>query len=103
MDRPAIVIVTFKRQDLLEGLLASILQSTVAPWRIVVVDNEDSPATAAIMERFAADADALWGPTEPDPQGAGRRYFGMVHRPHRTQDPVSRRYAATFHLPHSAE
>ena len=53
MDRPAIVIVTFKRQDLLEGLLASILQSTVAPWRIVVVDNEDSPETAAIMRAHA--------------------------------------------------
>ena len=73
MDRPAIVIVTFKRQDLLEGLLASILQSTVAPWRIVVVDNEDSPETAAIMERFAADADALWGPTEPDAEGGTAR------------------------------
>ena len=73
MDRPAIVIVTYKRQDLLENLLTSIKASTVAPWRIVVVDNENSPETAAIMARFSAEIDELWGTTEPDEQGGTAR------------------------------
>lgn len=73
MDRPAIVIVTYKRQDLLAGLLASIEKSTVAPWRIVVVDNEDSPETARMMERFSAEVDALWPATEPDELGGTSR------------------------------
>ena len=39
MDRLAIVIVTFKRQELLGCLFDSIAVLTEAPWRIVVVDN----------------------------------------------------------------
>lgn len=50
MEKLAIVIVTYKRQRLLEKLLDSLLLLDNAPWRIVVVDNEDSPETAAIVE-----------------------------------------------------
>lgn len=71
MDRPAIVIVTYMRQQMLTELLESILGLTVAPWRIVVVDNENSPDTARIVKTFGERADALWGPTidEPDAEG----------------------------------
>ncbi|OUO35846.1 glycosyltransferase [Olsenella sp. An290] len=71
MRRPAIVIVTFKRQQMLADLLDSILSLTVAPWRVVVVDNENSPQTASIVEGFAARARALWGPTDDDPDAEG--------------------------------
>ncbi|RVU97500.1 glycosyltransferase [Coriobacteriales bacterium OH1046] len=73
MDRPAIVIVTYKRQDLLAGLLASIEKSTVAPWRIVVVDNEGSPETARMLERFSDEVDELWPATGPDALGGTSR------------------------------
>ena len=75
MRRPAIVIVTFKRQGLLAGLLESILGLTVAPWRVVVVDNENSPETARIVGEFSGRARALWGDTTDDLDaegGAGR-------------------------------
>jgi len=77
MDRPAIVIVTFKRQELLAGLLASIKESTIAPWRIVVVDNENAPETASLMERFSNEVEALWGPSEPDDRGGTSRVVYM--------------------------
>lgn len=50
MDKLAIVIVTYKRQQLLEKLLDSLLLLEEAPWRVIVVDNENSPETAAIVE-----------------------------------------------------
>ena len=40
IDKLAIVIVTYKRQKLLATLFDSLKALTVAPWRIVVVDNE---------------------------------------------------------------
>lgn len=73
MDKPAIVIVTYKRQDLLAGLLASLELSTIAPWRVVVVDNENSVQTADLMQAFSARADELWGQTEPDAEGGTHR------------------------------
>lgn len=71
MRRPAIVIVTFKRQQMLADLLDSILSLTVAPWRVVVVDNENAPQTASIVGDFAERARALWGPTGDDPDAEG--------------------------------
>ena len=71
MRRPAIVIVTFKRQGLLAGLLESILGLTVAPWRVVVVDNENSPETARIVGEFSGRARALWGDTTDDLDAEG--------------------------------
>ncbi len=72
MRRPAIVIVTYKRQALLAELLDSILELTVAPWRVVVVDNENSCETERLVGAFSERADALWGPTEDDPDAQGR-------------------------------
>lgn len=71
MNRPAIVIVTFKRQELLSQLLDSIEKSSVAPWRVVVVDNENAQLTADIVRDFEARANALWGPTGDDPDDKG--------------------------------
>lgn len=50
MEKLAIVIVTFKRQQLLEKLLDSLLCLEDAPWRVIVVDNEDSAQTKVIVE-----------------------------------------------------
>ena len=81
MRRAAIVIVTFKRQALLAGLLESVLGLTEAPWRVVVVDNENSAETAGIVADFERRANALWGATTDDPDAAGgtsrARYVGM--------------------------
>lgn len=81
MRRAAIVIVTFKRQVLLAGLLESVLGLTEAPWRVVVVDNENSVETAGIVADFERRANALWGATTDDPDAAGgtsrARYVGM--------------------------
>ncbi len=71
MRRLAIVIVTFKRQELLSGLLDSILALTEAPWRVVVVDNENSPATGELVAGFARRIDAQWPPSDDGPDSAG--------------------------------
>jgi rhamnopyranosyl-N-acetylglucosaminyl-diphospho-decaprenol beta-1,3/1,4-galactofuranosyltransferase len=51
-DRVAIVVVTYQRQELLRVLLDSFLDLTVAPWRIVIVDNENAEETSRIVERY---------------------------------------------------
>lgn len=71
MRRPAIVIVTFKRQQMLAELFDSLLGLTMAPWRVVVVDNENSSQTASIVEDFSRRADAAWGGTADDPDSEG--------------------------------
>ena len=71
MRRAAIVIVTFRRQALLGGLLDSVLELTAAPWRVVVVDNENSDETARIVADFEARANAHWGLTTDDPDSLG--------------------------------
>ena len=73
MENVAIVVVTFKRQELLRKLFDSYLQSTVAPWRIVVVDNENSQATADVVHVFEREANALWGFTAADGRGGKSR------------------------------
>ena len=67
----AIVVVTFKRQQLLEKLFDSFCALTCAPWRIVIVDNEHSPETAAMVGELAQRTDELWGQdtAEPDAEG----------------------------------
>ena len=71
MRRPAIVIVTFKRQELLAELFDSICRLTVAPWRVVVVDNENSPKTAKMVGEFAARADGIWPSAGDDADSEG--------------------------------
>ena len=71
MRRPAIVIVTYKRQELLAQLFDSISELTVPAWRVVVVDNENSSKTAQMVRDFATRLDAAWGSTEGDPDAEG--------------------------------
>ena len=54
-EKLAIVIVTYKRRELLQVLFDSIKQLTVAPWRIIVVDNENSDATRSAVMNFSDD------------------------------------------------
>ena len=46
IDKLALIVTTYKRQQLLETLFDSILALEQAPWRIVIVDNEQSDQTA---------------------------------------------------------
>lgn len=71
MRRPAIIIVTYKRQQLLEQVLGSILELRTAPWRVVVVDNENSAQTQEIVASFGERADELWGRMAQDPDSEG--------------------------------
>ena len=71
MRRLAIVIVTYKRQGLLAELFDSILELTTAPWRVVVVDNENSDETARLVAGFAERLDAQWPPMGDDPDAEG--------------------------------
>lgn len=50
MEKLAIAIVTYRRQQLLDKLLDSLLYLQNAPWRVIVVDNENSPETADVVE-----------------------------------------------------
>lgn len=69
IDKLAIVIVTYKRQKLLATLFDSLKALTVAPWRIVVVDNEHSETTKTMVEEFGSAITAQWGQTIADTQG----------------------------------
>ena len=73
IDRLSIVIVTYKRQELLRDLLDSIASLAGKPWRIVVVDNEDSSDTARMVDELDSRLEAAWGPSEPDDRGGTRR------------------------------
>ena len=72
-DKLAIIVVTYKRQQSLEELLASFAQLTVAPWRIVIVDNEHSDETQDMVDEFREKADGLWGTTDADRKGGTSR------------------------------
>lgn len=69
IEKLAIVVVTYKRQELLATLFDSIEKLTVAPWRVIVVDNEHSDKTRGMVEGFSSVLAAQWGETEPDESG----------------------------------
>ena len=69
IDRLAIVVVTYKRQELLATLFASIERLTVAPWRVVIVDNEHADRTRDMVEAFGERLDRQWGTTIADATG----------------------------------
>lgn len=73
IDKLAIVVVTYKRQELLAELFSSIAQLTVAPWRVVVVDNEQSDTTQEMVNAFADQLQTQWGTTVPDRTGNENR------------------------------
>lgn len=69
MEKLSIVVVTYKRQQLLSVLFDSLLELTTPPWRIVLVDNENSEETKAMTEEFNVHARKLWGPADIDELG----------------------------------
>lgn len=73
IDKAAMIIVTYKRQELLRNLLESILTLTLAPWRIVIVDNENSEETRSLVHDFSEKVDLLWGRTIVDGDGGEHR------------------------------
>ena len=50
LDRLAIVVVTYKRQELLSRLFDSFATLTQAPWRIIVIDNDSSYKRTCLLE-----------------------------------------------------
>lgn len=91
VEKIAVVIVTYKRQQLLAGLLDSLCELNVAPWRVIVVDNENSSDTAAVVEACrarvcAGETAALWplgaqaliyAPQQENTGGSGGFYAGV--------------------------
>ena len=75
IDKLAIVVVTYKRQELLANLFVSMTELTAAPWRIVIVDNENSRETEAMCTAFNERLANLWGidTDQPDSQGGTDR------------------------------
>lgn len=75
IEKLAIVVVTFKRQQLLATLFDSFCTLTQAPWRIVIVDNEHSDETARMVADLAERTRALWGTdaSTPDTEGGTER------------------------------
>ena len=67
----AIVVVTFKRQELLAKLFDSFCTLTVAPWRIVIVDNEHSDKTERMVAELGERTDELWGAPADGPDAEG--------------------------------
>ncbi|WP_239284875.1 glycosyltransferase [Collinsella sp. An2] len=75
IDRLALVVVTFKRQNLLAKLFDSFCALTQAPWRIIIVDNEHSDKTRDMVADLGRRTDALWGVEQerPDTEGGTAR------------------------------
>ncbi len=69
----AIVVVTFKRQNLLTKLFDSFCELTRAPWRIVIVDNENSAETEQMVSDLNERCVARWGNAETDSEGGAQR------------------------------
>lgn len=69
IEKLAIVVVTYRRQQLLATLFESIEKLTVAPWRIIVVDNEHSDETQDMVGDFREAVTAQWGSTVADQSG----------------------------------
>ena len=75
IDKLAIVVVTYKRQELLANLFDSMTELTAVPWRIVIVDNENSRETDAMCAAFNERLANLWGidADQPDAKGGTDR------------------------------
>ena len=75
IDKLAIVVVTYKRQELLANLFDSMTELTATPWRIVIVDNENSRETEAMCTAFNERLTNLWGidTEQPDAKGGTDR------------------------------
>lgn len=73
IDKLAIVVTTYKRQQLLSTLFESFLALEQEPWRIIIVDNEQSDETKTMTQEFAAKAKEKWGEGQTDDSGTTDR------------------------------
>ena len=69
IDKLALIVTTYKRQELLATLLDSVLALEQAPWRIIIVDNEHSDETRDMIAAFAEKVKGQWVDTVPDQSG----------------------------------
>jgi len=80
MSQLAVVVVTYKRQELLGELLDSVRALSEKPDLLVVVDNENSPETGRIVADAAADlpeTKVQYAPQATNTGGAGGFSEGM--------------------------
>ena len=93
LDKAAIVVVTYKRQELLQVLFDSLSALEKPIWRVVIVDNENSPQTKEMVDAWNEQAKAQWGLPSADaeggttrhgllPPGEKRRRIGRLQRRH---------------------
>ncbi len=73
INKLVIVIVTYQRQELLDLLFDSLTKLTEQPWRIVVIDNENSDNTRQMAEDLNTNLVRKWGSTSKDAQGGTSR------------------------------
>lgn len=78
LEKTAIVAVTYKRQELLMLLMGSILLLEDPIWRVVIVDNENSPKTKEIVEATNDLAEEQWGLPSADAQGNTKRFVYLA-------------------------
>lgn len=78
LEKAAIVVVTYKRQELLMELMGSLLLLDKPIWRVIVVDNENSPETRSMADAFNQLAMEQWGAPSPDAEGNAVR---MIYLP----------------------
>ncbi|MFC4140303.1 MULTISPECIES: glycosyltransferase family 2 protein [unclassified Microbacterium] len=75
----AIVIVTYNRSHLLQGLLTSIRTMDPKPGRVVIIDNASSDDTTEVVESFRADlgTEIVYRRLETNTGGSGGFSEGM--------------------------
>jgi GT2 family glycosyltransferase len=80
-DKLAIVIVTYKRAELLQVLFDSILANGILPWHVYVVDNDKDAKVAAMCASLGTsmkDASrVIYLPQETNTGGSGGFSTGM--------------------------
>ncbi len=91
LDKTAIVVVTYKRQDLLMLLMGSILLLEKPIWRVIITDNENSPQTKEIVDAVNDLAIEQWGPADTDARGKNERF---VYLPQETNSGGSGGFSA---------
>ena len=69
IERLAVVVVTYKRQELLARLFKSFENLNECPWRIIVVDNEKSEKTREMVDALNENLTKKWGNTYSDDEG----------------------------------
>ena len=61
LEKAAIVVVTYKRQELLQVLFDSLTALEKPIWRVIIVDNENAPQTKEMVDAWNELAQAQWG------------------------------------------